>query len=263
MAVSAATSRELADEYCYHTRAAWCLDADGDGVRESAPQLHPRFTEEGIEHLRERGRYYDPNDVGPTPTPGPTNTPTPTPTPTPTATPAPAQSAVSASNLDETSGVSFLRIGDLGGTNVQRANAFTTGPRSGGYTLASVSASFAGQVGSLSNITVEVHAVSGGNPGDLVTTLAGSNPTTAGTHTYTCSSSCALSASTDYFLVISVPNAPGGAGYNTYFTTSDNEALVPPGNGWSLANTAKFKAGTSAWADLSGGISLKFKITAN
>ena len=80
---SAATPRELADEYCFHTNAAWCIDKDGDGTRESAPQLHPLFTEEGIEHLREKGRYYDPNDVY-----EPESTSTPTPTPAPTAAPA-------------------------------------------------------------------------------------------------------------------------------------------------------------------------------
>ena len=47
------------------------------------PQLHPLFTEEGIEHLREKGRYYDPNDVY-----EPESTSTPTPTPAPTAAPA-------------------------------------------------------------------------------------------------------------------------------------------------------------------------------
>ena len=81
---SAATPRELADEYCFHTNAAWCIDKDGDGTRESAPQLHPRFTEEGIEHLREKGRYFDPYDVY---EPDPTPTPTPVPTPVPTAAP--------------------------------------------------------------------------------------------------------------------------------------------------------------------------------
>ena len=95
VAAGAATPRELADEYCYHTRAAWCLDKDGDGVRESAPQLHPRFTEQGIEHLRERNRYYDPNDVEPEPDP------TPTPTPTPTATPLPPTTETATGLLSE------------------------------------------------------------------------------------------------------------------------------------------------------------------
>ena len=90
LAVSAATPRELADEYCFHTNATWCVDTDGDGTRESAPQLHPLFTEEGIEHLREKGRYFDPNDVveyestsTPTPTPAPTAAPAVLPTPPP------------------------------------------------------------------------------------------------------------------------------------------------------------------------------------
>ena len=83
---SAATPRELADEYCFHTNAMWCIDKDGDGTRESAPQLHPRFTEEGIEHLREHGRYFDPNDVD-EPDPTPTPTPTPVPIAAPTAAP--------------------------------------------------------------------------------------------------------------------------------------------------------------------------------
>ena len=95
VAAGAATPRELADEYCYHTRAAWCVDKDGDGVRESAPQLHPRFTEQGIAHLRERNRYYDPNDVEPEPDP------TPTPTPTPTATPLPPTTETATGLLSE------------------------------------------------------------------------------------------------------------------------------------------------------------------
>ena len=97
VAAGAATPRELADEYCRHTNAAWCVDKDGDGTRESAPQLHPRFTEEGIEHLREHGRYYDPYDVGPEPEPDPT----PTPTPVPTAAPLPPTSESATGLLSE------------------------------------------------------------------------------------------------------------------------------------------------------------------
>ena len=89
LAASAATPRELADEYCRRTNAAWCIDKDGNGTRESAPELHPLFTAEGIEHLRAHGRYYDPNDVEPTPTPGPTPAPTASPTATPPPTPSP------------------------------------------------------------------------------------------------------------------------------------------------------------------------------
>ena len=323
---SAATPRELADEYCFHTNAAWCVDTDGDGTRESAPQLHPRFTEEGIEHLRERGRYYDPNDVvesdpAPMATPTPTAIPTPPPTPAPTAAPTPAPTGtltatnvttatptltltgytgtwhyvrtsptgdtscnavpsgntaslssltagmsytyeahsnstctakmddvtftagLTVSNLAETSESIVSIVGNNNnGTPTEWGNAFTTGSNSSGYTLASVSALFEAQTGSSQgNITVAIHAESGGNPAaSALITLTGSNPSTAGTHEFTCSGSCSLSGNTTYFVVMSAPNASGNNQYYGWrYTFSDDETLVPSGNGWSLSNTAK------------------------
>ena len=263
----AATPRELADEYCFHTNAAWCEDNDGDGTRESAPQLHPLFTEEGIEHLRERGRYYDPNDVvesDPAPTPTPTATPVPTPAPTaaPTAAPTPAPSTVSVSNLDETSGSTLIIGNDGGGTNYQSANGFITGSNS--YTLVSVSAAFRAQAGSPGDISVAVHAESGGNPeASPQVTLTGSNPTTAGTYPYTCpaNGNCYLAASSTYFLVISAPNASGAVHYYRWnYTTSGDETTEPSGDGWSIENDLKSKS-TGNWTDISGNVGM-FKVEA-
>ena len=255
LAVSAATSRELADEYCSHTNAAWCVDTDGDGIRESSPQLHPRFTEEGIEHLREKGRYFDPNDVVEA-DPAPTPTPTPTPTPAPT-----SRVSVTVSNLGELKS-SDLFIGDISGSNLQRANGFRTGARSGGYTLVSISAAFSAPFGSPGNIVVAVHASSGGDPASAaLVTLTGSNPATAGEYSYTCSGSCSLAANTDYFLVLSAPNATNNGSYDWDFTTSNNETNIPSGSGWSLADAGKSKVGTGSWTD-DASDSGQFKIVA-
>ena len=255
LAVSAATPRELADEYCRHTNAAWCVDADGDGTRESAPQLHPLFTEEGIERLREKGRYFDPNDVI---EPDPTATPTPTPTPTPGGPPA----TLFVDNLREFS-LGGLEIGDLGIANTRRATGFSTGGASGGYTLVSVTAAFSAPTGDPGDIVVAVHESSGGVPADAaLVTLAGGNPMTTGRYTYTCSGSCGLAADTGYFLVVSAPNATTSAFYNWNVTSSNNERNVPPGNGWSLADIGKYKRGAGSWENFTSDLSGQFEIAA-
>ena len=262
LTISAATPRELADEYCFHTNAMWCVDSDGDGTRESAPQLHPLFTEEGIEHLREKARYFDPNDVveyGPDPTPTPTPTSTPTPVPTSEGSTATPRVNITVGNLAETRS-DEVRIGNFASV-LQGATGFSTGGASGGYTLVSVAAAFSSPSGSPGNIVVAVHASSSGNPAAEVVRLTGDNPTTAGTHTFTCSGSCSLAANTDYFLVLKAPNAPLTAAYNWDITASDTEAKVPSGNGWSLANTGKYKIGQGNWQDIASG-SGKFEITA-
>ena len=79
-------------------------------------------------------------------------------------------------------------------------------------------------------------------------TLTGSNPATAGDHTYTCAGEdCDLDASTTYFAVSS---------------TADAETLAPTGNGWSIANAGRSKSGNSAWAELSSSRTGLIKVAA-
>ena len=128
------------------------------------------------------------------------------------------------------------------------ANAFTTGSNSGGYTLASVRALFLDQIGSTpGDITVAIHAKSGVNPAaSALMTLSGSNPATAGAHEFTCANNCYLAANTDYFVVMSAPNATGNNQYYVWrYTSSDDETKAPSGNGWSLADAAQ--ANQNGW----------------
>ena len=156
-------------------------------------------------------------------------------------------------NLDEAaaSGVS-CQFGALGGANALCAVAFTTGTRSGGYTLKSVSGNFAAKTGSPNAISVAIHAAdsnNSSNPASSATvTLSGSDPDTAGLYTYTCSGSgCDLSASTTYFVVLSTPGSVGVNRYSLNMTTSGAETAHPATNGWSIADSGRNKSGSNAW----------------
>ena len=133
------------------------------------------------------------------------------------------------------------------------AIAFTTGNRLGGYTLASVTAGFDAKTGSPGNIVVGLHAAdttNGANPAaTALKTLTGSAPD-AGFHSFTCSGSgCNLEYDTTYFIVMSTADTSGTNHYNLDVTDSDGEDKHPHRNGWTIADTARAKSGTDAWAN--------------
>ena len=126
------------------------------------------------------------------------------------------------------------------------AGGFITGGASGGYALDTVTFEFGNTQnfgGGLGDIVVTVHADNSGVPASsTLTTLSGANPSTAGQHTFTCTTGCDLAANTAYFI-----QATATAGsraqlenYNLRTTQSLAEVLVPTGNGWSLANEADY-----------------------
>ena len=159
-------------------------------------------------------------------------------------------------NLAETAASNkTCSLGVVGTVTNQCAVAFTTGSRSGGYTLKSVTGRFAAKSGSPGNIIVKVHAADSGNSANPATTakvtLTGGNPDTAGLHTFTCSGSdCSLSASTKYFVVMSTADTSGSRVYRLARTASDAEAVHPSGNGWSIADVGRGKLSTGDWVDL-------------
>ena len=161
-------------------------------------------------------------------------------------------------NLDETVSASCA-VGHVTDAN-QCAVAFTTGARSGGYTLASITAGFnvregsPGDLPNIASITVAIHAAdttNSSNPASsALVTLSGSDPDTAGLYTYTCSGNgCDLSASTTYFVVMSTTDTSGLRWYVLRTTPSDVETAHPAANGWSIANVGRFKQGSAAWVD--------------
>ena len=153
-------------------------------------------------------------------------------------------SDVSAGNLDEsiTEGGS-CRVGVHSNVAGKCATAFTTGANHAGYTLKSLTARFDDKDGSPSNISVAIHAADTTNSSHPASaakvTLTGSNPDTAGLHTFTCTGSgCDLAANTSYFVVMSTSDTTGSrkVAYWWRKTSSNTETLTPAGNGWSIAD---------------------------
>ena len=166
--------------------------------------------------------------------------------------------AVTVSSIDTNSN-SNVHIGRNFGILLAGAQAFTTGSNAGGYTLTSITGSFAETVGNPGNIAVKLYTASGANPGTEITTatLSGSNPAAIGNYAYTCSGSgCALAANTTYFMVASTPNVPA-TGNNRYYwmiTTLDSETEVPDPNGWTVADDGRvsYSANLTGWTTSGG-----------
>ena len=142
---------------------------------------------------------------------------------------------VSLSNLN-TSGTGTTVVDSTGG----EAASFTTGGNAGGYTLESVDVRISSVTNTTGNtsgdLTVAIYTSSGNSPSTSQATLTGSNPTGAGTYTFTCPSSanCSLSPATRYHVVLTAPNTTGQGKY-VWETASSNAAeQEPPGNGWSV-----------------------------
>ena len=171
-------------------------------------------------------------------------------------------------NLGETaSGNTPRRLYWAGGsTRLNLANSFSTGSQSGGYTLHSVTVEFRATVGTPGALTVQIRSIVGGVPSaSAVTTLSGSNPTTAGEYTFTCATSCALSANTTYWVLMH--SASGGSNTNLYdleWTASDNETNSPGNAGWSIGNVTYSGLGNPgahiSWNAVSPAESFKFSI---
>ena len=159
-------------------------------------------------------------------------------------------------------------IGVVGTIFNRCAVSFSTGDRSGGYTLKSVTGRFNAKSGDASNIIVKVHAAdtsNSSNPGTEVVTLDGSDPDTAGLHTFTCSGNgCSLSASTKYFVMMSTTDTSGTKYYEWVRTASDSETVHPAGTtGWTIANVGRAKLSTSSWEDLGSSHTVLLHIAAD
>ena len=160
------------------------------------------------------------------------------------------QQVVSVSNLSETTATNAHVL------DTAIAQEFKTGANTGGYTLSSVQVEFefvlnAGAV----TVTLRERLANGQPATTVLATLSGT--AAAGAATFTCSSSCDLSASTSYFVYAAASST--GAAY-ARLTDRDTEALTPAGNGWSIANASRYQQGL--WGEFPGGLSMKIKVTA-
>ena len=178
---------------------------------------------------------------------------------------------VTVSNLNETAANPNCTVGRNSGASQRCAMAFSTGSRSGSYTLQNITARFIGKFGSPGNIIVKLHAAdtaNSSNPaGSSLVTLTGSNPDTAGLYTYTCpagNTGCNLSANSTYFIVMSTADTAGNnVAYYWGSTTSDNETEQPTGNGWAIADVARYEIGGAPWADWAASAAAFLKVAAN
>ena len=150
---------------------------------------------------------------------------------------------------------------DAANSRTRLASAFTTGSADGGYLLSSVSVYIFGINGEPGDLTVTVRANGAGDwPGAVVATLSGANPAAAGTHTFACTSSCALDSDTTYHLMLTADSAPNDADYLWSKTSSANEAVAPAGSGWSIGDNATYSTAISAWGSSDG--YYRFKVAA-
>ena len=179
---------------------------------------------------------------------------------------------VGVGNLPESSAGSYvghLKVVNLDFGNAKRANAFTTGSNSEGYTLTSVTLRFGAKSGSPGDIVVAIHdkdTANNLNPADTAhITLSGDNtPDTAGLYTYTCTTGCDLDDAETYFVVVSAPSAANNAYYQLHETDSSVEDKHPSSNNWSINDVGRFKQKTgSDWQNTANGRSISMHIAAD
>ncbi len=159
--------------------------------------------------------------------------------------------------------------------NTHCAVGFTTG----GYTLAAITVTFKSKtepvIGVLGDIMVTLHESATGSVGDRKrpvdasrATLIGSNPDNAGDYKYTCSPSannCSLSPGTTYFVQYTAASGMASSAYCEWASADSNDyALEPTGNGWSLANGTDYHIDGRQWlAEYAGTGLLLVSTTAN
>lgn len=124
------------------------------------------------------------------------------------------------------------------------AQAFTTGTNSSGYTLTSAEIKISGSGGQPSYSVSIWSATSGGLPDTSLGTLTNPATLTAGDIEFT-TTGIALETSTTYFLVL---DSGGSGGFDTRFTSSDNED-ANTATGWSLSDGNLFRnaTGVTTW----------------
>ena len=148
----------------------------------------------------------------------------------------------------------------LTSTIPKRAQAFTTGAHTAGYTVSSIGVSFAGISDPSTagdQLIVTLNANGNGNPGDALCTLG--NPasfTGSGVQTFAAPATCpTLTASTTYFAVIErVGSTAGTISLDLAFNLSEDTGAAA---GWSIADVRHFSKdgswGTGTKATISGG----------
>ena len=174
--------------------------------------------------------------------------------------PAPAEAQTATVLVSNTGQTSLMTPWALTSTIPKRAQAFTTGANTDGYTVSSIGVSFAGISDPSTagdQLIVTLNANGDGNPGDALCTLGDpASFTGSGVHTFAAPATCpTLTASTTYFAVIErVGSTADTISLDLAFNLSEDTGAAA---GWSIADVRHFlKDGswdTGTKATLSGG----------
>ncbi len=129
--------------------------------------------------------------------------------------------------------------------NADRAQEFTTGSNSAGYTLTSVDLNLSFTTGDKVPFTVAVHASSNGQPGSKMADLTAPGTLTTGTNRFT-HTGLALEPATGYFVVVDATASSGDG--EIKLTQSNGETGA---QGWSIANGSSWRLWNSTGARVS------------
>ena len=172
---------------------------------------------------------------------------------------APAEAQTATVLVSNTGQTSLMTPWALNSTIPKRAQAFTTGAHTAGYTVSSIGISFAGISDPSTagdQLIVTLNANGNGNPGDALCTLGDpASFTGSGVHTFAAPATCpTLTASTTYFAVIERVVSTATISLDLAFNLSEDTGAAA---GWSIADVRHFLKdgswGTGTKATISGG----------
>ena len=140
-----------------------------------------------------------------------------------------------------------------GSSTADLAQAFTTGPNSGGYKLTSVEILLGAVIGPSVTYDVSINTNSSGEPGTSLGSLTGT-ALTAGTLNEFTTTGIDLDASTTYFVVFA-PSANGASPAVTYSNSEDSGSA----DGWSIANDSlgRTRNPVGAWVAVGGSLQIR------
>ena len=164
-------------------------------------------------------------------------------------------STVSVSNLGKADGPAAFNLSS------DYAQEFTTGSAAGGYTLSSVTLDFT-IITNASQIEASIRAVQSNDTPATTARATLTGTPAVGEVTFTCDATntnndCSLAANTSYFVYV---DALSFTANQQTTTASDDEDLQPSGNGWSIANAARYQA--HSWNEHPQSLAMKMSVSA-
>ena len=145
------------------------------------------------------------------------------------------------------------------GSGEIRAQSFTTGANTSGYTLASIGVSINSATSTAAtDLTANVREQTGSDPGSAVCALTGAAAYAAGVNAFAPSSDCTLSANTTYFFVLTY-----STGTFTLDNTSSGDEDTGSNTNWSIGDDSlNYDSGTSSWNTVTNSLLIDVQGTA-